>query len=244
MSKERLDVILVKKGLFDSREKAQREILAGNVLVNENIITKAGTLISEDVSIRIKEKFPYVSRGALKLKHAIEYFQLDVKEKVAIDVGASTGGFTEVLLEKGARLVYAVDCGTNQLDWKLRTNPKVISMENTNARFLTKELFSEEIEIGVVDVSFISLTKILLPLKNILKEGFWIVALIKPQFELERDKISKGGIVKEEFRSEAIEKVLSYADSIGLNSSEVIESPITGYKSNNVEYLVCFRNKN
>ncbi len=243
MAKERLDVLLVKKGFFDSREKALRAIMLGNVLVNEHVITKAGFKVDENVEIRVKDKFPYVSRGALKLKHGIEYFNLDVKDKVAIDVGASTGGFTEVLLEYGARLIYAIDCGTNQLHWKLRTNPKVISMENTNARFLTKDMFSEKIEVAVIDVSFISLTKILLSVKNVLDDDFFILALIKPQFELEKEKISTGGFVKEEFRKEAIDNVLKYANSIGLNYSEVIESPITGYKSNNVEYLVCFKRK-
>ncbi|MGC8765992.1 MAG: TlyA family RNA methyltransferase [Brevinematia bacterium] len=244
MSKERIDILLVKKGFFETREKAAREIMAGNVIVNEVVILKPGLHFNEDVQIRVKDTFPYVSRGALKLKYALEYFNLPVKGKVALDIGASTGGFTEILLEKGAELVYAIDSGTNQLHWKLRTNPKVVVMEKTNARYLERSQFEKTPEIATVDVSFISLTKILLPLKNLLKKGFWIITLIKPQFELEREKIKKGGFVSEEYRMEAIDKVLSYANSIGLVSGEVISSPLPGYKSGNVEFLTYFKEKN
>ena len=240
MAKERLDVILVKKNIFESREKAIREIMAGNVLVNEKIVTKAGFLISEEDNIRVKEIFPYVSRGALKLKYALEYFNLDVTDKVALDVGASTGGFTEILLEKGAKFVYAVDSGVNQLAWKLRTHPRVAVMEKTNARYLDKIQFDPVPEVATVDVSFISVTKILPSLLNVLKHGFWIVVLIKPQFELEKQKILKGGVAKDEYRKEAIDKVLSFSTSIGLKTHAVIESPITGYKSGNIEYLTYF----
>jgi 23S rRNA (cytidine1920-2'-O)/16S rRNA (cytidine1409-2'-O)-methyltransferase len=243
MSKERLDVFLVKKKIFESREKAIREIMAGNVLVNERVITKAGFLISEDDIIRVKEIFPYVSRGALKLKYALEYFNLDVMDKVAIDVGASKGGFTEVLLEKGAKFVYAVDSGVNQIAWKLRTDPRVAVLEKTNARYIDKMEFDPVPEVATVDVSFISVTKILPSLIKVLKGSFWIVILIKPQFELEKSKILKGGVAKEEFRKEAIDKVLNFAASIGLKTYEVIESPITGYKSGNTEYLTYLTEK-
>ncbi len=240
MSKERLDILLVKRGLFETREKAVRHIMSGNVLVNEMVITKPGIRFNKDVEIRLKEIFPYVSRGALKLKYALEYFKLSPENRIAVDIGASTGGFTE----KGASLVYAVDCGTNQLHWKLRQDKRVVVMENTNARYIERSMFDPQPEIATVDVSFISLTKILLPLKNALKENFWIVALIKPQFELERDKISKGGVVEEKYHELAIKKVLEFAGSISLRCHEVIPSPVTGNKSKNIEFLTYFTDKN
>jgi len=240
MKKERLDNLLVRLGLFPSRNKAVSEIMAGNVLVNETPALKAGQMVSADALIRIKKKFPYVSRGALKLIHALDTFQIDVKDKIAIDIGASTGGFTEILLEKGASLVYAVDCGTNQLDWKLRSNPRVISMEKINARYIDKYEFNPKPQIATIDVSFISITKILLPLIHILEKNFKIITLIKPQFELEKTKVGKKGLVAEEFRQEATQKVLDYASSIGLTHEKVIESPITGAKSGNVEFMTVF----
>ena len=238
--KQRLDVLLVNLGLVDTRKQALAEIMAGNVIVNDGPSAKAGQLISSDAVIRIKDKFPYVSRGALKLIHAIHCFQVDLKERVALDIGASTGGFTNVLLENDVRMVYAVDVGTNQLDWKLRNDPRVIVRENTNARFLVKKDFQPAPTIAVMDVSFISLTKVLEPVSLILEGKKEIIALIKPQFELERDKIGDKGLVPEEFRSLAIDRVLDYSKSIGLIHSEVVESPIPGAKSGNIEYLVLF----
>ncbi len=228
------------KGFFSSRNKAIAEIMAGNVLVDETPILKAGHLINPDAKIRIKEKFPYVSRSALKLIHALDTFKINVKEKVAIDIGASTGGFTEVLLERDAALVYAIDSGTNQLDWKLRSNPKVISMEKTNARYIDKIKFNPKPQIATIDVSFISITKIVNPLIQILEKDFKIIALIKPQFELKKEKVGKKGFVSKEFRQEAIQKVLDYVSSIGLKHDKIIESPITGAKSGNVEFMTVF----
>ncbi len=238
--KERLDLFLVEQGLFESQQKAAAHILAGNVLVNETPLFKAGTLIAKDSVIRVKAKLPYVGRGALKLLHALSFFQIDVKGKTAIDVGSSTGGFTEALLEQGVKLVYALDVGTNQLDWKLRSDTRVIVMENTNARFIDSITFDPKPEIAAVDVSFISLTKILSPLTKIMRQNFQIITLIKPQFELEKSKIGPKGLVKEEFRLEAVNQVIDFARSIGLKSSEVVPSPISGAKSGNTEFLVVF----
>lgn len=240
MKKERLDIYLTRNGYFESREKALREIMSGNVLVNEIVITKGGYKVSENDRIRVKESLPYVSRGALKLKYALEQFKLSPSGKIAMDVGASTGGFTEVLLENGATLVYAIDSGKNQLAWKLRTNPKVVVMEKTNARYIDRIKFDPSPEVATIDVSFISLTKILFPVKNVLRKNFWIVVLIKPQFELEPGKIKKGGVAKEEFIDEALEKVIKYGKEIGLKTYDVIPSPIKGHKSGNIEYLTYF----
>ncbi|OHD56247.1 MAG: hypothetical protein A2Y33_00315 [Spirochaetes bacterium GWF1_51_8] len=239
--KQRLDVLLFEKGLFDSREKAHAEILAGNVLIDETLVTKPGNKFFPDAAVRIKEKFPYVGRGALKLLRAFEYFALDIHGLPAIDVGASTGGFTEVLLEKGASVVYAVDVGTNQLAWKLRSDPRVRCMEKTHAADLPSIVFDPPPVFAVVDVSFISLTRIFEPLVKVLTGDFRIVTLIKPQFELKREQISKGGIARPEFRDKAVENVLEFARRIGLDHSDVIESPISGARSRNVEYLAMFR---
>lgn len=243
--KKRIDVLLVEMQLVDSRQKAQAEIIAGNVLVDTTPITKPGTQVSIHSDIRLKQKSPYVSRGALKLIHAIDYFHIQCDGLVAIDVGSSTGGFTEVLLKNNATLVYAVDSGTNQLDWKLRNDRRVVVMENTNARYIDQHDvvqtdFDPQPQIATIDVSFISLTRILLPLKNILPANSPIIALIKPQFELDKNHISKGGFVKPEHRQKAIKRVLKYAESIDLVASEVIESPIVGAKSKNVEFLCTF----
>lgn len=238
--KQRLDVLLVDLGLVETRQKAQAEIMAGNVLVNDTPAVKAGQFISIEATIRLRYKFPYVSRGALKLIHALERHKIELKDRIAVDIGASTGGFTQVLLEKGARMVYAVDVGTNQLDWKLRNDPRVVVRENTNARYLDNKDFQPAPSIAVMDVSFISLTKVLEPVSNILEGKKEIIALIKPQFELDKDKIGDKGLVPEEYRSFAVERVIKYAESIGLKSSEILESPIAGAKSGNIEYLVLF----
>ena len=236
--KLRIDVLLVEKGYFESRQRAQSEILAGNVLIDETAVTKSGTLVSPDVCIRIKDSFPYVSRGALKLIKALDEFGIDVTGKTAIDIGASTGGFTEVLLERGAACVYAVDVGTNQLAWKLRSDPRVLSMENTNARVLDTIRFDPIPEIAVIDVSFISLTKILLPLYKTLPVSSETIALIKPQFELTKAKIGEGGLANPKYLPEAIDRVRKSAVEAGFECGEVIESPITGLKSGNIEFLI------
>ena len=241
MAKKRLDLLVAELGLVSSRQKAQAEIMAGNVLVHETPVTKPGTAVDESAVIRLKESFPYVSRGALKLIHALDYFHVEAEGRTAVDVGSSTGGFTEVLLERGASKVYAVDSGTNQLDWKLRSDPRVVTLENTNARYIDRLTFEPAPDLAVMDVSFISVTKILPALVKVLRPPYEIVVLIKPQFELEKGKIGKKGLVKEEFREEAVESVVRVAASIGLATGETVESPITGSKSGNVEFLTLFR---
>jgi 23S rRNA (cytidine1920-2'-O)/16S rRNA (cytidine1409-2'-O)-methyltransferase len=243
IKKERLDVLLVMKGLCESRQKARALVLAGDVLVNGGAVFKSGSLIPEDSEIKIKEKFQYVGRGALKLFRALDYYKIDPTGMIALDVGSSTGGFTQALLERGACLVYAVDCGTNQLDWRLRNDPRVRVMENTNARMLTREMFEPRPEIAVIDVSFISITKILKPVMDVLWGDYRIIVLIKPQFELERGKIGKRGLAAAGCRQEAVKRVLSYAGSIGLIQGDVIESPIVGLKSGNVEYFAMMSGK-
>ncbi len=237
VDKIRLDQLLVQKGWVESRQKAQAEILAGNVLIKDVVMTKAGIRFLPDVEIRLKSKFPYVSRGALKLLHALSEFKADPTGKVCIDVGSSTGGFTEVLLERGAKQVYAVDVGTNQLSWKIRQDSRVVVMEKTNARNLTADLFAPPPELAVIDVSFISLTRILKPICNLMQNPE-IIALIKPQFELDPSLIGHNGLVDPKNRPLAIQKVLDHTASIHLTASKVIESPITGAKSGNVEYLI------
>jgi len=239
-ARERIDVLLVLKGIFPTRTRAQSEIISGNVLVNDTEISKPGTMVKLDSAIRLRDTFPYVSRGALKLIHALDSFHCEVGGHTAIDIGSSTGGFTQVLLERGASHVYSVDCGTNQLDWKLRSDPRVHVMENTNARDLVPSSLDPAPDFAVIDISFISLTKVLVPLCGVLKTPFTIIALIKPQFELEKAKIGRRGLVDENYRNEAITRVLDFAKSLPLKASEVITSPIKGAKSGNVEYLVKF----
>ncbi|URA10050.1 TlyA family RNA methyltransferase [Thermospira aquatica] len=238
--KQRLDLLLVDKGFYPSRQKAQAAILAGEVLVNDVPITKAGTLIDPDENIRIKESSPYVSRGAWKLLHALETFKLSPKDQVAIDIGASTGGFTQVLLEKGAKLVYAIDSGTNQLDWKLRSDPRVICRENTNARYLKPEDFDPKPSFATIDVSFISITKILPALIKVLEPDFTIICLIKPQFEVGSAYVGAKGFVEPKHHHLAWESVLACASELSLHNTDIIPSPITGQKSGNQEYLVAF----
>lgn len=232
---------MTERGLAPSRQKAQGEIMAGNVLVNDSPASKPGMPVDPSADIRLKDRFPYVSRGALKLIHALDHYKIPVMGRTCVDVGSSTGGFTEVLLERGAVRVYAVDSGTNQLDWKLRSDARVTVLENTNARFIDKLAFDPVPDLAVMDVSFISVTKILPALVKILKKPFEIVVLIKPQFELDKGKIGKKGLVKEEFREEAARSVVAFAKSIGLRADETISSPITGSKSGNVEFLTRFQ---
>lgn len=232
--KRRLDIALVDAGLAASRERAKALILSGNVLVNDEPVTKAGAEIAEDARLRVRgEDHPYVSRGALKLLHALEQFGIDVKGKVVADVGASTGGFTEVLLQRGAVRVYAIDVGHNQLDWKIRQDPRVVVLEKTNARFLTKESLPELVDLVVTDVSFISLTKIVPAFREISKPEAQWVTLIKPQFEVGPEKVGKGGIVTEaEYRNEAVQQVTQFIESLGVRRAGLIESPITGTQGN------------
>ena len=237
--KERLDVLLVKRNLAESREKAKAIIMSGNVFVEGQREDKAGTTFPDNVLIEVKgNKLPYVSRGGLKLEKAIANFDVDLQDKVCTDVGSSTGGFTDCMLQNGARKVFAIDVGTNQLAWKLRQDERVVCMEKTNIRYVTPEDLGEKIDFSSIDVSFISLTKVLLPIRNYLKDDGQIVALIKPQFEAGREKVGKKGVVREKSTHyEVIELVLSYAVSIGFRVLDLDFSPIKGPEGN-IEYLV------
>ena len=237
--KERLDVLLVKRNLAESREKAKAVIMAGNVFVDGQREDKAGTSFSPDVSIEVKgHALPYVSRGGLKLEKALAVFDVNVKDKVCTDVGSSTGGFTDCMLQNGARKVYAIDVGRGQLDWKLRQDSRVVCMEKTNIRYVTPEDIGEPVDFSSVDVSFISLTKVLEPIRNYLKEDGEIVALIKPQFEAGREKVGKKGVVRDKaVHREVIEKIADYARNIGFGVMELDYSPIRGPEGN-IEYLI------
>ena len=237
--KERLDVLLVKRNLAESREKAKAVIMAGNVFVDGQREDKAGTTFSPDVSIEVKgHALPYVSRGGLKLEKALAVFDVNVKDKVCTDVGSSTGGFTDCMLQNGARKVYAIDVGRGQLDWKLRQDSRVVCMEKTNIRYVTPEDIGEPVDFSSVDVSFISLTKVLEPIRNYLKEDGEIVALIKPQFEAGREKVGKKGVVRDKaVHREVIEKIADYARNIGFGVMELDYSPIRGPEEN-IEYLI------
>ncbi len=237
--KERLDVLLVKRNLVESREKAKAIIMSGNVFVEGQREDKAGSTFDESVQIEVKgQKLPYVSRGGLKLEKAMANFEVNLQDKVCTDVGSSTGGFTDCMLQNGARKVFAIDVGHGQLAWKLRQDERVVCMEKTNIRYVTPEDLGEKIDFSSIDVSFISLTKVLLPIRNYLKDDGQIVALIKPQFEAGREKVGKKGVVREKStHHEVIELVVSYALSIGFKVLALDFSPIKGPEGN-IEYLV------
>ena len=237
--KKRLDVAMLDLGLTDSRSKAQSLIMARRVTVNGEYVTKAGAdVVVDDVVAIVELEHPWVGRGGIKLAKAIESFGIDLRDRTCMDVGASTGGFTDVMLHHGAKRVYAIDVGYGQLDVKLRNDPRVINREKVNARYLDRSDFDDAISFASIDVSFISLELILEPVKNVLTAPAEIVALIKPQFEVGREGIEKGGIVRdEEKRAEVVESVTSFAKSIGLDVVGVIESPIKGAEGN-VEFLM------
>ena len=242
--KERLDVLLVKRNLESSREKAKAIIMSGNVFVDGQREDKAGTSFSEEVQIEVRgHALPYVSRGGLKLEKAMKNFDVSMEGKVCTDVGSSTGGFTDCMLQNGAVKVFAIDVGHGQLDWKLRQDERVVCMEKTNIRYVQPEDLGEPIDFSSIDVSFISLTKVLLPIRNYLKENGEIVALIKPQFEAGREKVGKKGVVKEKSTHiEVIEKVTDYAVSIGFEVAALEFSPIKGPEGN-IEYLVHLKKR-
>ena len=237
--KKRLDVLLVERGLATSREKAKAMIMAGEVLVDNEREDKAGSMFPEEVEIVLKGKpLPYVSRGGLKLEKAMKNFDLTLDGKVCMDVGASTGGFTDCMLQNGAVKVYSVDVGHGQLDWKLRNDPRVVCMERTNIRYVVPEDIEERPSFVSIDVSFISLTKVLLPVRNLMEENGEIAALIKPQFEAGREKVGKKGVVRDPaVHQEVIEKVRDYAMSIFMEPCHLSFSPIKGPEGN-IEYLV------
>ena len=238
--KERLDVILVNQGYAASREKAKAIIMSGNVYVDGQREDKAGTAF-DPAKIRLEVRgstLKYVSRGGLKLEKAMGKWQFELTGSVCMDIGSSTGGFTDCMLQNGAARVYSVDVGHGQLAWKLRNDPRVVCMEQTNFRYMVREDIREELDFASVDVSFISLTKILIPARNLLKAGGQMVCLIKPQFEAGRDKVGKNGVVREpETHREVIEKIVDYADSIGFAVLHLDFSPIRGPEGN-IEYLL------
>jgi len=237
--KLRLDRLLVGRGLSESRERAQAVIIAGQVLVSGQKIDKAGALIPEDAVIRVLgESLPYVSRGGLKLEAALKEFRVVAEGKVALDVGASTGGFTDCLLQSGVKKVYAVDVGYGQMAWKLRQDARVVTIERTNIREIDPSLLPEPIDIAVADVSFISLEKVIPGILKFLKPEAEIIALIKPQFEVGKGQVGKGGIVRDEAaRTAAVHRITDNFRGLGLEVKGVIPSPITG-QDGNVEYLI------
>lgn len=241
--KERLDVLLVNRKLADSREKAKAVIMAGQVFVNGMREDKAGSLFEDKADIVIKgDTLKYVSRGGLKLEKAMEQFGVELKEKICMDVGSSTGGFTDCMLQNGAVKVYAVDVGHGQLAWKLRQDERVVCMEKTNIRYVVPEDIADKIDFSSIDVSFISLTKVLLPVKNLLTPDGQICCLIKPQFEAGREKVGKKGVVREKsVHLEVIESVILYAVSIGFEPLHLDFSPIKGPEGN-IEYLLHLQN--
>ena len=251
-SKQRLDTLLVERGLFDSRQKSQRAILAGEVFVNGQRMDKPGTPVANDAQVQATAKDRYVSRGAYKLEAALAAFGIDPSGWICVDIGASTGGFTDCLLQHGAARVYAYDVGHSQLDWRIRSDPRVVVREKLNARYLTTADLPEPVKLGVVDVSFISLTLILEPLAAALTArlgapqagGGIILALIKPQFELARGDVGRGGIVREVgLHDRAVEKIRSFVENRlpHWHWTGVVDSPILGTEGNK-EFLACLKN--
>jgi 23S rRNA (cytidine1920-2'-O)/16S rRNA (cytidine1409-2'-O)-methyltransferase len=239
--RERLDLLLVDRQLVVSREEGRRKILAGEVLVNDQRVTKAGSLIDRAAPIRVKSASPYVSRGGLKLEKALREFAIDVKGKTVLDVGASTGGFTDCLLAHGAAKVFAVDVGYGQLDWKVRNDPRVVVFEKTNIRYLQISALPSVADLATVDVSFISLRLVLPTVKALLVANGEIVALIKPQFEVGKGKVGKGGVVRShEDHLRVIEDIKDAASAMGYEIIGVAESPLLGAKGNR-EFLLYLR---
>jgi 23S rRNA (cytidine1920-2'-O)/16S rRNA (cytidine1409-2'-O)-methyltransferase len=238
--KERLDKLLVRRGLAETRAKAQSLILAGQVFAGEQRLDKAGHPVPVDIELTIKEAMPFVSRGGLKLQAALDHFKLEVKDKVCLDIGASTGGFTDCLLQRGAARVVAVDVGRGQLDWKLRQDARVESREGVNARYLSPDDGAERFDLVTADVSFISLRKILPIVPPLVQKPAFVITLIKPQFEVGREEVGKGGIVRDEAaRRRVVEEIVAFAAGLGMRSLGVIDSPIPGADGNR-EFLACF----
>ena len=242
--KERLDVLLVSRGLAPSREKAKALIMAGDVFVNGQREDKPGTTFEEASikSLEVKgDELPYVSRGGLKLEKAVKNFGFSLEAKVCMDIGASTGGFTDCMLQNGAAKVYSVDVGHGQLDWKLRSDPRVVCMEKTNFRYMVRDDIEDDLDFASCDVSFISLTKILLPARRLLKDGGEMVCLIKPQFEAGRDKVGKKGVVRDpKVHSEVVHRIFDYMGVAGFEVIHLDFSPIKGPEGN-IEYLIHIR---
>ncbi len=239
--KKRLDVLLVERDLVNTRSRAAAHIMAGDVFVDNQRCTKAGTKLKEDALIELRgEQMPYVSRGGLKLQAALDAFEFDCTDLIVIDVGASTGGFTDCVLQRGATRVYAVDVGYGQLAWKLRTDDRVINIERTNIRTIDPALIPEPCALAVMDCSFISLEKILAPTLPFLSPTAHVLALIKPQFEVGREHIAKGGVVRDrKARQAAIDSVIAQASRLGLRFVQGIDCPVHG-PAGNIEYLALF----
>ncbi len=247
MKKERIDKLIVEYGFSESLKNAQALIMSGIVIVNNQRVEKPSELFFSNATIRIKgeeKKHKFVGRGGLKLESALEKFHIQPSEYVCLDIGASTGGFTDCLLQHGAKKVISVDVGTNQIVWKLRNDERVEVRENTNARYLKAEDFAGKFDLIVMDVSFISVTKIFSALLSLLKENGKIITLVKPQFEIERDEVGKGGIIREAKKHEKVlTQVNQAAEQIGLSVLNVIESPILGAEGNK-EFLVLYERRN
>ncbi len=240
-SKQRLDTLVVQRGLIETRERAKQLILAGEVIVSGSTQVKPGQLISQDAEIVVKEPPRYVSRGGLKLEQALQVFQVDVRDSIAIDVGASTGGFTDCLLQHGTKFVYAVDVGHGQLAWKLRQDPRVCVIEGTNIRTIDVNRFESPVEIGVVDVSFISLQKVLPIITQIVNPTGDVLALVKPQFEAGRKDVGKGGVVRDaRVHGRVLGDLVRFIQGLDLSVMGISHSPIRG-PAGNIEYLVWFK---
>ena len=241
--KPRLDQLLVGRGLFPSREQARRAILAGDISVGTRIADKPSELFDEQTAIAVKPSRKYVGRGALKLESALDYFHIDLRGKTALDIGASTGGFTDCMLQRGAEKVYAVDVGYGQLDWKLRNDTRVVVLEKLNARFLSREQIPELVDICVIDVSFISLTLILPNAVALLKPDGITLALIKPQFELQRSDVGKGGIVRDRLlHQKAQDKIVAFVKDLGHVVAGIAPAAIKGADGNQ-EFFACIRKR-
>ncbi len=242
VNKQRLDCLLAARGLFDTREKARRAIMAGEVRVGESLVDKPGTRVAEDAAITVKSARRYVGRGGLKLEAALAYFAIDPSGMTCLDIGASTGGFTDCLLQHGAAKVHAIDVGHGQLDWKIRGDPRVVVREKLNARHLSRSDIPDPIDLCVIDVSFISLTLILPAAFELITPKGVILSLIKPQFELGRDDVGKGGIVRcRQLHDRAVRKIEDFVGGLSKKWCGVIESPIAGAEGNK-EFLACLRN--
>jgi 23S rRNA (cytidine1920-2'-O)/16S rRNA (cytidine1409-2'-O)-methyltransferase len=238
--KIRLDILLLTRNLAPTRQKAQALIGAGQVLVNDKMADKAGVMVDETSNVKVREFCPYVSRGGYKLKAGLEYFRINPAGLICLDIGASTGGFTDCLLQHAAAKVYSIDVGYGQLAWKLRQDPRVVVMERTNARYLTRDDLAEPVDLAVIDASFISLKLLLPPLLQLFRKNISILALIKPQFEVGRGKVGKRGVVRDEsLHQEVIDDIVAFSLNLGLKSCGVKSSPILGPKGNK-EFLVHF----
>ena len=241
--KARIDQTLVERGFFESRERAQRAVMAGEVRVGDQLITKPAAMIEPGAVISIAESRQFVGRGATKLSGAIDFFQIDIANKIALDIGASTGGFTDCLLQRGAAKVFAVDVGRGQLAWKIRNDPRVVVLEKLNARFLSREEIPQPVEVCVIDVSFISLTLILPRAFELITPDGVILALIKPQFELERKDVGRGGIVREpELHEKAQQKIVNFVEEADYRVVGLVPSAITGTDGNQ-EFFICIRKR-